>query len=366
MFLSKLQFSRRLLSWYDKVRRDLPWRVPLGTLPNPYHILISETMLQQTQVRTVLPYFHKFIESWPTLSDLAAADEQAVLKAWQGLGYYSRVRNLLKTVRQIAAEHQAQVPSDVATLLGLPGIGRYTAGAVASIAYDTSAPIVDGNVARVICRLDKITDDPRDRKTLQLLWMRAEQILPSKRVGDFNSALMELGATVCTPRNPQCLICPVSTHCEAFKAGLQNRIPLPKKAKTSPLRLRRVFCIRRRSGKDSRWLIEQRPAAGRWAGMWQFLTIEADERPVTAALVRATFGVKSAPPIHLGQIEHALTHRQYRFDVYRCEAKAENDAISGGSTPHARIWVSFDELARYPLPRPHARILERLLDIEKQ
>lgn len=366
MFLSKLQFSRRLLSWYDKVRRDLPWRVPLGTLPDPYHILISETMLQQTQVKTVLPYFHKFTQTWPTLADLASADEQAVLKAWQGLGYYSRARNLLKTVQKIVSNHNARVPSDVDSLLALPGIGRYTAGAVASIAYDTSAPIVDGNVARVICRLDKITDDPRDRKTLQLLWMRAEQILPSKRVGDFNSALMELGATVCTPRNPQCLICPVNMHCEAFKAGLQDRIPLPKKAKPSPLRLRRVFCMRIGSGVDSRWLIEQRPVTGRWAGMWQFLTIETDERPVTAALVRAAFGVKSAPPVHLGQIEHALTHRRYIFDVYLCAAKAENAPVSSDSDVPARIWVSAEQLARYPLPRPHARILERLLDQEKQ
>src|SRR5436190_17567760 len=152
MFLQKLQFQRRLLRWYDRHRRDLPWRVALGTQPNPYHILISETMLQQTQVKMVLRYFDKFIQTWPTLNDLAAADEQAVLKAWQGLGYYSRARNMHKAARRIVEAFAGEVPSDVDELLSLPGVGRYTAGAIASIAFDRRAPILDGNVTRVLCR----------------------------------------------------------------------------------------------------------------------------------------------------------------------------------------------------------------------
>jgi A/G-specific adenine glycosylase len=180
---------------------------------DPYHVLISETMLQQTQVATVIPYFHRFITKFPTIADLAAADQQEILKLWQGLGYYSRARNLRSAAQMILKDFAGQLPSEVDHLLKLPGVGRYSAGAIASIAFERRAPILDGNVARVLCRIDKIETDPRDRATNAHLWKRAEEILPKKQIGDFNSALMELGATVCTPRNPQCLICPVQKHC---------------------------------------------------------------------------------------------------------------------------------------------------------
>jgi A/G-specific adenine glycosylase len=215
-------FARRLLAWYDGAQRRLPWRVDdrSGRAPNPYHVLVSEAMLQQTQVATVIPYFNRFIERFPTLADLAAADEQDVLRLWQGLGYYTRARNLRAAARAVASEYGGELPRRRDDLLKLPGVGRYTAGAVASIAFDTRAPILDGNVARVLCRVDRIETDPRERATQDLLWRRAEQILPRKRVGAFNTALMELGATVCIPRSPQCLICPVRRHCEAHAAGV--------------------------------------------------------------------------------------------------------------------------------------------------
>jgi A/G-specific adenine glycosylase len=352
MFLSRSQFSRKLLTWYDAHRRDLPWRVPLGQLPNPYHVLVSETMLQQTQVATVLPYFHRFIEKFPTLADLAGADEQVILKMWQGLGYYSRARNLHATAKKIVAEQNAQIPRDVESLLKLPGIGRYTAGAIASIAYDTPAPILDGNVARVLCRLNKIETDPRDRQTQQQLWQSAAEIVPQKRAGDFNSAMIELGATICTPRSPQCLICPVKQHCEAFAAGLQDRIPLPRKKSSTPLFHRRTFCLRHKNA----WLIEQRPLRGRWANLWQFVTIESNDSPVSAATVRAAANIKSAPPRKISTIQHALTHRRYHFDVYLCDvrgSRAKNQLAN-------RRWVRLDQLDDYPLPRPHARIAEFL------
>ncbi len=364
MFLQKLQFQRSLLRWYDRARRDLPWRVALGIQPNPYHILISETMLQQTQVKMVLPYFHKFIQTWPTLNDLAAADEQAVLKAWQGLGYYSRARNLLACVRKIAQEHAGRIPRDVPSLLKLPGIGRYTAGAVASIAFDTSAPIVDGNVARVLSRLDKIESDPRDRGTLQYLWHRAEEILPQKRVGDFNSALMELGSTVCTPRTPKCLVCPVRQHCEAVAAGLQEMIPPPKKSKPIPLVQRRTFCLRHGTNGDTKFLIEQRPSRGRWAGMWQFLTVETDKRTICPKTVHSICGLKSSSPRSMGTIEHALTHRRYQFDVYLCDVREHRSSDKKSELDESRRWVRLSELEQYPLPRPHARIAEMLLQLE--
>jgi A/G-specific adenine glycosylase len=329
-------------------------------------VLISETMLQQTQVRTVIPYFHEFIRCWPTLRDLAGADEQAVLRAWQGLGYYSRARNLLAAVRQIAQEHGGEIPRDVDTLLKLPGIGRYTAGAIASIAYDTPAPILDGNVTRVLCRLDAIRSDPRDRATLQLLWRRAADILPQQRAGDFNSALMELGATVCTPRSPQCLNCPICKSCKAFAAGIQDVIPAPKKSREVPRVARTTLCLRHGNNGQTRWLIEQRPSRGRWGGMWQFVTVESDGRKVTPATVRAAAGVKSGIPRHIGQIEHGLTHRKYQFNVYQCDVASLPRVEASAPAERPRKWVQLEELEHYPLPRPHVRIAELLAGLGKR
>jgi A/G-specific adenine glycosylase len=345
------EFARRLLRWYDRSRRDLPWRQNAdrpGPL-NPYHVLVSETMLQQTQVATVIPYYHRFLAKFPTIAALASAPEQEVLRLWQGLGYYSRARNLQAAAKEIVSKHDGQLPRKPDQLLTLPGIGRYTAGAVASIAFGSRAPILDGNVTRVLCRLDCIRADPRDRQIKELLWQRAEQILPTLRVGDFNSALMELGATVCTPRNPQCLICPVQKHCEALAAGLQGKIPVPKKTKPTPLVHRQTYCIRR----GDKWLIERRPAKGRWAGMWQFVTVEPPEKRSKPKLPLAIHR-----PIRLGTVSHALTHRRYEFDVYMADTK-------NGDSPtddRVRRWVTLEELEPYPLPRPHLRIVAMLQD----
>ena len=353
-------FARRLLSWYDRHRRDLPWRADAASgraAPAPYHVLVSEAMLQQTQVATVIPYYNRFLARFPSIQDLAGADEQDVLRIWQGLGYYSRARNLQRAARAIVEDHGGELPQTVDALLSLPGVGRYTAGAVASIAFGTRAPIVDGNVARVICRLDRIETDPRDRQTQQLLWRRAEEILPKRRVGDFNSALMELGATVCTPRNPQCLICPVREHCAAFAAGVQERIPPPRKSKPTPLNRRVTFCIRR----GDAWLIEQRPAKGRWAGMWQFVTVEAPPAGANgpAASLLKRIAPVSGKPLKLGTVTHGLTHRRYEFDVYACEcgggARADGDGL-----PPGRRWSTLDGLAEFPLPRPHLKMVEML------
>jgi A/G-specific adenine glycosylase len=255
------------------------------------------------------------------------------------------------------AEHGGELPRTVDALLSLPGVGRYTAGAVASIAFGTRAPIVDGNVARVICRIDRIETDPQGRETQQLLWRRAEEILPKSRVGAFNSALMELGATICTPRNPQCLLCPVREHCEAFAAGVQERIPPPRKAKPTPLNRRVTFCIRR----GDEWLIEQRPARGRWAGMWQFVTVEApgDANGESMGPLARRVACISGKPHKLGTVTHGLTHRRYEFDVYSCEYAGGGHAAQDGPPPHRR-WSTLDGLTAFPLPRPHLKIVEML------
>jgi A/G-specific adenine glycosylase len=356
--------ARRLLGWYEQHRRDLPWRPPLDAGARdvvPYHVLVSEAMLQQTQVATVVPYFKRFIEAFPTVRALAEADEQQVLRLWQGLGYYSRARNLRKSAQAIVADHGGQVPADVESLRLLPGVGRYTAGAVASIAFGVRAPILDGNVARVLCRLDAIRCDPREKPTTDLLWARAEQILPKtrRRIGEFNSALMELGATVCTPRNPQCLTCPVREHCQAFAAGIQDRIPPPRKARVNPLLRRWTICVRR--SRDGKWLIEQRPPAGRWASMWQFVTVEPDKQAaLTSWTARTALSVQVDAPKRLGVVTHGLTHRRYEFDVYFCST---SDGKSAVSAERIRTWASLDELGNYPLPKPHVRIARMLRDV---
>ncbi|HZK80154.1 MAG TPA: A/G-specific adenine glycosylase [Humisphaera sp.] len=347
-------FTRRLLGWYDRARRSLPWRVEgdLRTFPDPYLVLISETMLQQTQVSTVIPYFERFLLQFPNLKALAEADEQQALRSWQGLGYYSRARNLQAAARVIVRDHGGRIPESADVLQTLPGIGRYTAGAIASIAFGKRAPILDGNVQRVLCRLDLIQADPRDAKTRGELWKRAEEILPRKRIGDFNSALMELGALVCTPRNPQCLLCPVRGHCQAFAAGLQEKIPAPRATKQTPLVLRRTYCIRR----GNRWLIEQRPPTGRWAGMWQFITV-----PVTwPSECSAALPLSTTPPKTITTLSHALTHRRYQFEVFICDAREDDPfPILPG-----RQWTTLDGLNQFPLPRPHVKIAETLRERE--
>jgi len=385
MLSSPALFARRLITWYDRCHRKLPWRTdpacgdggesggaPRPAATNPYHVLVSEAMLQQTQVATVVPYFNRFIERFPTLADLAAADEQEVLRLWQGLGYYSRARNLRAAARTVVNEYAGELPRDRDELLKLPGVGRYTAGAVSSIAFDRRAAILDGNVVRVLCRIDKICADPRERATQDLLWRRAEEVLPRRRVGTFNSALMELGAMVCTPRSPQCLICPVREHCEAFAAGVQETIPPPRKAKETPLLRRVTFCVRR----GEQWLIEQRPPRGRWAGMWQFVTLaaepaDADAQPAQAPTspiavtksLQAGLPLRVVRPRHLGTVTHGLTHRRYHFDVIACETP---DAEPGPAPGATRVWTTLDGLSRYPLPRPHVKIVEMLKGLSEQ
>jgi A/G-specific adenine glycosylase len=335
------RFRGRLLDWYGAVRRALPWRVAAGELPDAYRVMVSEFMLQQTQIKTVLPYFQRFIERFPNVAGLAGSDEQEVLRLWQGLGYYSRARNLRRAAREIVERHGGKVPATVEDLQGLPGIGRYTAGAIASIAHGTHAPIVDANVARVICRLDLIRDDPKARETLEVLWKRAEELVPEDRAGDFNSAMMELGSTICTPRNPDCPRCPVRKHCMAAQAGVQREIPPVRKALPIPLEKRITLCVE----KNGRWLIEQRPDKGRWASLWQFTTFVAPLRR------RNLKGVEK-----IGVVRHALTHRRYEFTAYRCD---ESIVIPPAAN---RRWVTAQELDAYPMSKPQ-REIARLLDI---
>jgi A/G-specific adenine glycosylase len=309
-------------------------------------------MLQQTQVATVIPYFHRFVERFPTLATLADAPLDEVLRLWQGLGYYSRARNLHAAAKALCERHGGNVPREVATLMQLPGIGRYTAGAIASLAYGVAAPILDGNVERVLSRLEAIQEE----RPTQRLWALAHALLPAEHIADFNSALMELGALVCTPKLPRCRECPLRQPCLARERGLTDVIPPARQRQPSPLERRWVFCVH----CGDQWLIERRPDSGRWAGLWQFLTTPADATAPTpagvAAFLRSRLGLRCEVALRpVATIRHALTHRRYEFSAYAIKLAPP---VPLGKADVA--WAGLADLHRYALPRPHQRIAEQL------
>lgn len=257
---------RRLLKWYARHARDLPWR----RTRDPYAVWISEIMLQQTTVAAVIPYYERFVARFPTVYALAEADEHDVLRLWEGLGYYSRGRNLHRAARMIVDEHAGRFPPDVAVLQRLPGIGRYTAGAIASFAFDGCAPIVEANTLRLYVRLLGYRGDPRVAAGQELVWSFADRLLPRRDCGRFNQALMELGATVCTPSDPRCGECPLRRECSAFREGLQHEIPRQKDRPTVTQVIEAAVAIRRRGA----YLMRLRQAGERWAGLWDFPRFE--------------------------------------------------------------------------------------------
>jgi len=262
--MSPEQFQTLLLGWYDQAgRKDLPWQRDR----TPYRVWVSEIMLQQTQVTTVIPYFERFISAFPTVMDLAQAEIDQVLHLWAGLGYYSRARNLHRTARQVFSEYHGQMPNQVALLCRLPGIGRSTAGAIVSLAFAQPAPILDGNVKRLWTRLYGIDTWPGESQTERKLWQLSERYLPMKRPAEYTQALMDFGATLCTRSRPICGKCPFQAHCHACQWGLVDKIPTSRPQRPKPVR--QDFWLLLREGR-SRLYLEQRPAAGIWGGLWAF------------------------------------------------------------------------------------------------
>jgi A/G-specific adenine glycosylase len=308
---------RALLAWFARHKRDLPWR----RTRDPYAIWLSETMLQQTRVETVIPYYERFLARFPTVLALADAEPDEVTRLWSGLGYYSRARNLHAAARQLASEHGGELPRDVGALRALPGVGRYTAGAVASIAFDRPAPIVDGNVARVLARLLELRDEATAPATQKRLWAEAEALARGPRPGDLNQALMELGALICTPRAPKCPLCPVREDCRALAAGDPEALPVKKKA-AAPKRIEAAAALVFRSGK---LLAVRRPAEGLLGGLWdlpggELTPAEPPERALERAL-REKLGLALAGSAPLGALQHQFTHRTLALHVFRAEAK---------------------------------------------
>lgn len=341
---------RNLLAWFDRNRRDLPWRRDR----DPYRIWVSEVMLQQTQVATVIAYFDRFLTAFPTVAALAAAPEQHVLRLWEGLGYYRRARSLWQAARILAADHDSRIPNDADVLGRLPGFGRYTVGAVLSQAFDRRLPILEANSQRVLSRFFGRRDDPRTGPGHRWLWKAAEGLLPRKRVGDFNQALMELGSLLCTPTTPRCGECPVRADCEAHRLGLQAQIPPPARP-TERVAVREAAVV---VCRDERVLLVQRPdTANRWAGMWEFphAPLKPDEMPSTAAnrLLSELTGITARVGGLLLTVKHGVTRFQITLDCFVAVHAAGE--FRPGAYSEGR-WILPGELDAYPVSSPQRRL----------
>ncbi|HBL44051.1 A/G-specific adenine glycosylase [Gimesia sp.] len=379
------KFRRQLQSWYASHQRDLPWRRER----DPYAVWISEIMLQQTVVAAVIPYFKRFMARFPDVQTLAAADESEVLQHWEGLGYYSRARNIHKTAKLIAGELQGNFPRDVESLQKLPGIGRYTAGAICSFAYDVRAPIVEANTLRLYSRLIGLEEDPRSKSGQNQLWEFAELILPRKSPGDFNQALMDLGSLVCTPQNPGCEACPVSSGCEAFLRQKQHLIPVPKgRPEITSLTDVSIAVF---SGNQV--MIRQRLPGERWAGLWDFPRLTLEEMngsPHPAAIRKKTERQQELFPAErsagleipeglspaliprletylkeqadieaslqqlVTEIRHSVTRYKIRLLCFVAQleqraAKKKKNQLNSEAGKSGYQWVSVQELEAYPL-----------------
>ena len=340
------------MSWYRKNQRPLPWRG--SKVPNPYHIVVSEAMLQQTQVSTVLPYYERFIKAFPTLDCLAAAPEQQVLRLWQGLGYYRRARNLHAAAQEMVRLHGGKVPEEFQDLMKLPGVGRYTAGAIASIGFDQQTPVLDGNVSRVLARWFAIGRSIDETSTRKRLWKLAEELVPQRQPGQFNQALMELGALVCTARQPRCSNCPVVELCQAHQANRVKSIPV-RSERRQPRSVTHTIVAVERAG---RFLFEQRPSQGLWARMWQLPTLEDSRfRPDTATLwAQQRFGLKIENYRSVGRFTHRTTHRQIQFVLWWT-------TVNGGRMRSGRgLWRSLGKVQDLPLANPQRRAIKMLLE----
>ena len=348
-----LQLQTTLLAWYRKQGRILPWR----QTQDPYAIWISEIMLQQTQVKTVLPYYQKWLKQFPTVQDLAAADQQTVLKAWEGLGYYARARNLHKAAQEICDRFNGQLPSSADDLETLPGIGRTTAGGIASSAFNTAAPILDGNVKRVLARIIGLKK-PSNR-ALKSLWLTSENLLSRDNPRDFNQAFMDLGATVCIPKQPDCEHCPWVKLCFAYQNQLQHQLPMTESRAPIPLKQIGVAVIWNDQGEI---LIDRRPADGLLGGLWEFPggKIEAEETPEACIQreILEEIGIQISVGDHLITVDHAYTHFKVRLIVHHCQyVSGEPQTLACDEIR----WVIPDALSEFPFPKANKQIIEAIL-----
>lgn len=336
----KTTIQQKLIDWFKRNKRDLPWRRER----DPYQVWVSEIMLQQTQVDTVIPYFQRFMDKFPTLHDLAAASEEEVIKAWEGLGYYSRARHLHHAVREVAEMYGGTVPDNVEDISRLKGIGPYTAGAILSLAYGKAEPAVDGNVMRVMTRLFALDDDIAKAQTRMKIERLVRSIMSEQEPGAFNEALMELGALICTPRNPACLHCPLLSVCVGRERGIHEHLPV----KTRDRRTRTVALTCGIIMDERHVLLHKRPEQGLLAGMWQFPNSEGEDAPALLPELDIAWEKGS-----LGTVTHTFSHLQWKLDVFKGKAKRADVGL-----PQGYQWVEREALSDYALPRAFHKVRE--------
>ncbi|MFD2442422.1 A/G-specific adenine glycosylase [Bacillus sp. CGMCC 1.16607] len=349
-------FQADLIGWYSKEKRDLPWRKER----DPYRIWVSEIMLQQTRVDTVIPYYENFMNQFPSLNDFANADEEKILKAWEGLGYYSRVRNLQSACKEVQEKYDGVVPNTPKEIAGLKGIGPYTAGAVLSIAYGVPEPAVDGNVMRVLSRILSIYEDIAKSSTRKIFEEAVRKLISHENPSYFNQALMELGALICTPTSPSCLLCPVREHCSAFENGTQRELPVKTK-KTKQKDVMLVAGIM--TDPMGRILIHKRPESGLLASLWEFPNFEVQsERTKNVFLeqLKQEYNITGEINEKLGQIEHVFSHLKWHIQVY--SGKIVSNVIEN---PYLKL-VSLDELDSFAFPVSHQKMLQQFLEFRNE
>lgn len=347
------RFAKQLLRWYAKHARSFPWR----DSRDPYTIWISEVMLQQTRAETVIPYFERWMLQFPTIEVLANASQQEVLSAWEGLGYYGRARNIHQAARMLMDRFTGALPEEVRLLRKLPGVGRYTAAAIASIAFGKDEPTLDGNIRRVLARFFNITEEARSVNGERILWQLAGQQLPIGRAGDYNQALMDLGAGICTPKSPMCERCPVEDACQARALGVQEQRPVLLKKPSIPHHIVTAAVISR----DGRVLIACRPTHGLLGGLWEFPGGKQQAGEDLPTCLRREIGEELGSDIEVGSqigvYQHAYTHFRVTLYAYQCTLKR-------GEPKPLQVedvrWVATDELGQYPMGKIDRQISRAL------
>ena len=350
------EISRTLLDWYAANARRLPWRGH----PDPYAVWVSEIMLQQTRVETVIPYFERWMQRFPTIQALAEASQQEVLQTWEGLGYYSRARNLHKAAQKLVTEYGGALPQSRQELEKLPGIGRYTAGAIASMAFGQDEAALDGNIRRVLSRLFAMRLPARSPQGEKRLWGLAEENLPPGRAGDFNQALMDLGTAICTPQRPACLVCPLAELCQARAEGIQEELPVLE-VKTPVPHITVTAAIIQLDGKV---LLARRPSHGLLGGMWEFPGGKQEPGEDLPEALRREIREELAAEILVGEpfgiYNHAYTHFKVTLHAFLC--KLAGDACPTPLEASEIRWVTLPELGDFPMGKIDRQIARRLLE----
>jgi len=341
-------FQKTILKWYDQYQRDLPWR----NIQNPYATFVSEMMLQQTQVKTVLPYYGRFLKELPDWKALAGAKEEKVLKLWEGLGYYRRARSLQAAAKKVMTDYGGKLPDTLEEILELPGVGPYSAGAILSIAYQKPIPLVDGNVIRVFSRIFVLRGNLKSGEGHQRVWELARSLVPSQRPGDFNQALMELGATVCFSENPQCLLCPMMSQCEASQRGIQNELPeMPKQVKSVEIPMAALLAEQNRE-----FLVKKRTQDEKWLkGMWEFPSAEGKNHEEARKNLEQILKMKMEPR-EIREVRHQITHHKISLKLFKALP------LKKKAFPRGYRWVSAAELMKLPFSSAQAKLRKWVLE----